>query len=425
VAQDPTTMLLKGRYRLGALLGQGGLAAVYRATDETLGRDVAVKVFRENAVDEHEFRKQEAEVSLLASLNHPSVVTLLDAAVDRGRGDTTRIYYVMELVEGTDLRERLESGALPPRQVAQVGHDIAEALEYLHLQGLVHRDVKPGNILLGDYVDDGARVRAKVTDLGIATFGATQELGADQVVTGTVAYLSPEQASGRAVDAATDIYSLGLVLIESLSGQMAFPGPPEHSALARLIEDPRLPEHAGEDWHDLLAAMTAREPSDRPSAKDVVLALRDRLAAESGKHALAPAEAARLDAASRFEHAAGGGEANFERITAMAAAALGAPVAVLSVIEGDRVLFSTAHGLDRSSPDASLLHDPVTAGALGFGFHASVPLETGNGYIIGALCVLDVVPREVRAEYLTSLQDLAGVVLRYLEPAIEEQLIAD
>ena len=301
-------------------------------TDETLGRDVAIKVFRENAVAEDEFRKQEAEVSLLASLNHPSVVTLLDAAIDRSAGDTTRIYYVMELVEGTDLRKRLESGPLPPRQVAQVGQDIAEALEYLHLQGLVHRDIKPANMLLGDYIADGARVRAKLTDLGIATLGGSEPLAEHEMVTGTVAYLSPEQASGRAVDAATDIYSLGLVLIECLTGRLAFPGPPEHSALARLLDDPELPEHAGEKWRSLLAAMTARDPADRPSAKDVVLALRDRLASESGKHALAPDEAARLDAASRFELAAQDGEANFERITAMAAAALGAPIALLSVV---------------------------------------------------------------------------------------------
>ena len=415
-------MLLKGRYRLGALLGEGGLAAVYRATDETLGREVAVKVFRENAVAEDEFSKQEAEVSLLASLSHPSVVTLLDAAIDRSAGDSTRIYYVMELVDGTDLRKRLESGPLPPRQVAQVGQDIAEALEYLHLQGLVHRDVKPGNMLLGDYIADGARVRAKLTDLGIATFGGSDPLDQHEVVTGTVAYLSPEQASGGAVDASTDIYSLGLVLIECLSGRLAFPGPPEHSALARLLDDPQLPEHAGEEWRSLLAAMTSRAPSDRPSAKDVVIALRERLAAESGKHALAPEEAARLDAASRFELAARDGEGNFERITAMAAAALGAPIALLSVVEQDRMLFSTAHGVDGASPDTALLRDPATAASLGFGFHASVTLRTRDGVAIGTLCVLDVVPRDVKPEHVTSLEDLAGVVMRYLDPSTEEQV---
>ena len=415
-------MLLKGRYRLGALLGEGGLAAVYRATDETLGRDVAVKVFRENAVAEDEFRKQEAEISLLASLNHPSVVTLLDAAVDRGAGGSTRVYYVMELVDGVDLRKRLDSGSLTPRQVAQIGQDIAEALEYLHVQGVVHRDIKPGNMLLGDYVADGTRVRAKLTDLGIATFGGSAALDKHEVVTGTVAYLSPEQASGGAVDASTDIYSLGLVLIECLSGRLAFPGPPEHSALARLLDDPELPEHAGEEWRSLLGAMTARAPSDRPSAKDVVIALRERLAAESGKHALAPEEAARLDAASRFELAAQDGEGNFERITAMAAAALGAPIALLSVFEGERVLFSTAHGVDGASPDIGLLRDPATAASLGFGFHASVTLRSQDGHPVGMLCVLDVVPRDVKPEHVTSLDDLAGVVMRYLDPSIEEQI---
>ena len=105
-------------------------------------------------------------------------------------------------------RTRLEEGPLPARQVAQLGADIAEALEYVHHRGVVHRDIKPANILLGDYLDDG-QIRAKLTDFGIATLGGSDALTGDEVVTGTVAYLSPEQASGGAVDASTDVYSLG------------------------------------------------------------------------------------------------------------------------------------------------------------------------------------------------------------------------
>ena len=209
----------------------------------------------------------------------------------------------------------------------------------------MHRDIKPGNMLLGDYIADGARVRAKLTDLGIATLGGSDPLAEHEVVTGTVAYLSPEQASGRAVDAATDIYSLGLVLIECLSGRLAFPGPPEHSALARLLDDPQLPEHAGEEWLSLLVGddgSRARRSAQRqgcrasPSASDS-----RRRAASTRSRPLTPHVSTRHPA---FELATQDGEGNFERITAMAAAALGAPVALLSVVQQDRVLFTAATG---------------------------------------------------------------------------------
>ena len=143
--------------------------------------------------------------------------------------------------------------------------------------------------------------------------------------------------------------------------------------------------------------------------------------AESGKHVLSAEEAARLGAASRFELASASREGNFTRITAMAAAALGAPIALLSVINGSQVLFSAAHGVDGTQPGTVMLHDPTVAAALGFGFHASVPLRTQDGHLIGTLCALDVTPRDVGVEDLASLEDLAGVVLRYLEPAPETQ----
>ncbi len=391
MTRESAALLLKGRYELGTLIGQGGLAAVYRARDANLGRDVAVKVFRDSANADADFGKQEAEVNLLATLVHPGVVTLLDAAVDRSQVGSTRIYYVMELVEGPDLRTRLEEGPLPARQVAQLGADIAEALEYVHHRGVVHRDIKPANILLGDYLDDG-QVRAKLTDFGIATLGGSDALTGDEVVTGTVAYLSPEQASGGAVDASTDVYSLGLVLLQCLTGRLAFEGPPEHSAVARLLNDPDIPGDLAEEWRVLLGAMTSRVPAERPTPTDVVKALRDRLGAESGRHALDASDDERL-----------------ERIAALAARVLHTRIAILSLWAHDRAQ-TVAHGLSgrrMKAVDPATLTDALVAAGVGLHFHACAPVVDADGQQLGILCVLDQDPRTLNDEERTTLGDLA------------------
>src|SRR5687768_610351 len=134
---DHPTTRLRNRYQLQALIEAGGMAQVYRAFDETLGREVAVKVFKSSASAEADFQRQEAEVNVLARLNHPNLVTLFDAAVDRADPENPRIYYVMELVPGTDLKRRLDEGPLVPRQIAQLGYYTAAALEHVHSIGIV------------------------------------------------------------------------------------------------------------------------------------------------------------------------------------------------------------------------------------------------------------------------------------------------
>lgn len=273
---------LQDRYVLGELIASGGMAEVFRARDEFLGRDVAVKMFRASATAEFDFRRQEDEVNVVARLTHPNLVTLLDAAVDRSSSET-RIYYVMELVGGTDLKRRLDEGPLVPRQVAQIGYYVATALEYVHSHGIVHRDVKPANILL-TFNDDGTRVTAKLGDFGVASIGPAQAIADDEIVTGTVAYLSPEQARGEEVGPASDVYALGLVLLQCFTATLAFPGPPQHSALSRLLDDPEITESVPEEWIPLLRAMTSRELKERPDIHDVALALRQMFAAETGRH---------------------------------------------------------------------------------------------------------------------------------------------
>ncbi|WP_077488060.1 serine/threonine-protein kinase [Sinomonas mesophila] len=277
---DHDPALLGGRYRLLEVVGRGAMATVHRASDEVLGRDVAVKTFRAHAPDpRHELRRR-GEMEVLARLTHPSLVQLYDAGTDPLDDGTQRIsYLVMEFVEGRDLRCVLAGGPLADDDARRLALDLAEALAYVHAQGIVHRDIKPANIL----VPDGgpgtgsaatSRRRAKLTDFGIARLTDAARLTITNTTIGTANYLSPEQARGEAVGPASDIYSLGLVLLECLTGTMEFTGSAVEAAVARLMRDPRMPQGLGEPWSRLLPAMTAREPGDRPSAELVAAVLR-------------------------------------------------------------------------------------------------------------------------------------------------------
>lgn len=226
---------LGGRYRLIELLGQGGMATIFRALDTQLGRDVAVKLLRPEYLRDPDFSsrfRQEAQAA--ASLSHPNVVTVYDYGAD-----PSGPYIVMELVDGEDLATILKgSGALPPRQVARIGSAVARALAAAHAAGLVHRDVKPGNILIGR---DG---QVKVADFGIARAIAEAQLTLPGTTMGSVHYFSPEQARGEAATASSDIYSLGIVLYEMLTGVRPYEGDSAAAVgIARLsgpVPDPSL-----------------------------------------------------------------------------------------------------------------------------------------------------------------------------------------
>ncbi len=232
--------LVGGRYELGDLIGYGGMAEVHRGRDVRLGRDVAIKVLRADLSRDPSFLNRfRREAQSAAGLNHPSIVSVYDTGEDVGAEGTTQPYIVMEYVEGRTLRDILKSeGRLPPRRAMEVVADVSAALDFSHRAGLVHRDVKPANVMI---THSGA---VKVMDFGIARAVADNSATVTQTanVIGTAQYLSPEQARGESVDARSDVYSTGCLLYELVTGVPPFQGDsPVAVAYQHVRENPSMP----------------------------------------------------------------------------------------------------------------------------------------------------------------------------------------
>lgn len=265
-----TGELIGGRYRLGPAIGSGGMGTVRRARDLRFERDVAIKLLRSSGDPRHEERMRR-ETRLLGALQHPNLVAAYDTGIDL-TPDGPMPWLTMELVRGPDLGVLLRSrGRLGSEDVRRIVHDVAEALVALHGSGVVHRDLKPANILLTREPGDRPW-HAKLADLGIALTEDTAAITTTGQVMGTAAYLSPEQVSGEEVDAATDVYALGLVALEALTGTHPFRGGPVEAATARLVRPPQVPAWLPVQWRVLLEAMTTIDPRDRPSAGQVARA---------------------------------------------------------------------------------------------------------------------------------------------------------
>ena len=219
-----TVRLLGGRYEVGDVLGRGGMADVYAGYDTRLGRPVAIKLLRSDLARDTNFLVRfRREAQSAGGLSHPAIVAIYDSGDDlvtADSGEVTRIpFIVMELVSGRTLREVLnESGHLPPQEAAHITEGVLTALAYSHRMGIVHRDIKPGNVMITDSGD------VKVMDFGIARALAdtSATMTQTQAVIGTAQYLSPEQAQGHPVDARSDLYSTGCMLVELLTGRTPF-----------------------------------------------------------------------------------------------------------------------------------------------------------------------------------------------------------
>ncbi|NMI01903.1 serine/threonine protein kinase [Pseudonocardia sp. K10HN5] len=269
----PDDPVLDGRYRLTGLLGTGGMADVHRAVDLRLNRPVAVKIFRPGTDPAGEQRFHD-EAQTLANLNHPGLIPVHDFGIEHHRA-----YLVMELVEGPTLRAQLDRERLPLGEVARIGSGIANVLAYVHTQGVVHRDVKPSNVLL----DHGRRVR--LADFGISRLAGATGLTSADVAVGTAPYMAPEQVRGEHVGPPADIYALGLVLLEAITGHREYPGESWEAAAGRLSRPPAVPGDVPGPLRRALLAMTDPDPARRPTARQAAQMLAAAATGDTGADA--------------------------------------------------------------------------------------------------------------------------------------------
>jgi len=248
--------LFDGRYRIVRKLGSGGMANVYLAEDEDLGRRVAIKILNDRYANDDLFIERfRREAKSAAALSHPNIVSVYD------RGEAEGTYYIaMEVIEGRSLKELIMTrGPLPIAQALSYTHEILEALRFAHRHGIIHRDIKPHNILIGE--------RLKVTDFGIARAGASQMTEAGSIM-GTAQYLSPEQARGAPVTASSDLYSAAIVLYEMLTGKVPFTGDSAIEIAMKHLNDPPKPPskirpEIPEELDAVVLRALAKNPEDR------------------------------------------------------------------------------------------------------------------------------------------------------------------
>lgn len=264
------TRVLSGRYRVDDLIGRGGMASVYRGYDQTLGRTVAIKILKTDLAGDAAFRTRfRLEAQAASRMAHPTIVRVFDAGEDVETGvdgqDRPVPYIVMELVQGRLLKDLIADGPVPADDALRYVDGILEALEYSHRAGVVHRDIKPGNVMITE------AGRVKVMDFGIAraVSDSSSTVAETTAIIGTAAYFSPEQAKGESVDARADLYSTGVVLYELLTGRPPFRGDtPVAVAYQHVSEAPLAPSEINESIPRALDAIVlralAKDPFQRP-----------------------------------------------------------------------------------------------------------------------------------------------------------------
>ncbi len=281
------------RYKIHGRLGKGGMAVVYRATDTQMGRDVAVKVLRTDVADEVAAKRLIREAKGAGALNHPNIITIFD----RGIADD-RVYIAMEILQGQEMSALMEEvGAIPVERALKICEQVASALAVAHAEGIIHRDIKPENLFL---LSRGGGDQVKMLDFSIAKLPkemVTQQLTRAGSVFGTPHYMAPEQVEGKQAVPQTDLYALGAVLYELLTGEPPFDGSSVIDILLKHVKapPPRL-ERPGLDLPpglaDLCAKMLAKKPGDRPESAEIVRELLADMLRDVRRHTSAQAPSA-------------------------------------------------------------------------------------------------------------------------------------
>src|SRR5215218_9145441 len=259
--------LIDQRYELRTLVGSGGMADVYLARDEVLGREVALKLLKDRYAENEEFVERFRREAKSAALSSPYIVPIFD----RGETDDGTYYITMEYLPGGTLKERITAtGALRPQAAAEVALQVAKALQTAHVRGVVHRDIKPRNILLAD------SDHVKVADFGIARAADATTISQTGDILGSAKYMSPEQAAGDEVGPASDLYSLGVVLYEMLTGRVPFEVEiPDDVPIRHAVAPPRRPKEVNPEVPKELDAITmkllATRPEDRYGSADELI----------------------------------------------------------------------------------------------------------------------------------------------------------
>lgn len=351
--------LLGGRYQVGELLGYGGMAEVHKGRDLRLGRDVAIKMLRTDLARDDTFQLRfRREAQNAASLNHPAIVAVYDTGEERGSSGETLPYIVMEFVNGRTLKEVLAvEGRLMPRRALEITAEICAAIDFSHRHGIIHRDIKPGNVML---TQTG---QVKVMDFGIARALASgaSTMTQTSAVIGTAQYLSPEQARGESVDARSDVYATGCVLFELLCGQPPFVGDsPVSVAYQHVREEAKAPSLINRDVPPSVDAIVlkalAKNPVNRYQSAGEMRA--DTLRAAAGRPVYAEPVQPPIDpnAATRITRATTGGRpgaATARRRTSGWAVAGLTALAVLAVVALVAGLIVSQQPSKKTVPDLS------------------------------------------------------------------------